>query len=210
MLFVVAVCAPQGLLLGQDNKEVEPPLALILSLDGQEHVLETNAEKPIEGEFTNPKAKIRLAGYRVFRQKGISFRYPQGMDFDYEHANGADSWDLIGDDAELSIYATKGDPATFLKSAIDIIVSVTEKPNQTVQLIKGKKKIRGVYLDTYTYSIDWGDSDTIDVWAIAIPGKNETKILEFVREFKDKKLVKECADLENMVLKSLQWIEYKQ
>ena len=43
------------------------------------------------------------------------------------------------------------------------------------------------------------------MYAVELPATTETRILMFSREFEDKKLVKECVELEKLVLESIKW-----
>ena len=204
-LLTVATLLPNHHLMGQENHEQEPPLALVLSLGGKEHTIEANAEMRIPGEFKNPNVKIRPAGYRLFRRNDISFRYPEDMHFDYEHAEGVKSWDLEGDDAELNVYCMQESSEQFIQSAIREIVSVADEPKQKVKIKRGVKKVSGVELKTYEYSIDFGEEYWVNTYALELPPTTENRMLLFSREFDGKKLVKECVEFEKLVLGSLKW-----
>ena len=65
--------------------------------------------------------------------------------------------------------------------------------------------MNGVKLKTYEYSIDFDGGYSIDMYAVELPTTTETRILMFSREFEDKKLAKECVELEKLVLGSIEW-----
>ena len=127
------------------------------------------------------------------------------MIYDHEHDDGVETWDLTGDDAELTIYCMQASSELFIQSAVHEIVSMTENPKQKVNIKRGMKKVNGVKLKTYEYSIDFGSGYSHDTYAVDLPTTTETRILMFSREFEDNKLVKECVELERSVLGSLEW-----
>lgn len=205
VLLTIAIFFPSPYLHGQNNDEPTPPLVLVLSLNGKEHAIEANAEKRIPGEFKNPNVKIRTAGYRQFHRNDISFRYPENMSFDHDHADGVKTWNVEGSDAELSIYCMQGASEVFIQSAVHETVLLSENPQQKVDIKRGTKKVNGVKLKTYEYSIDFDGGYSIDMYAVELPTTTETRILMFSREFEDKKLAKECVELEKLVLGSIEW-----
>lgn len=205
VLLAIATLFPNHYLHGQDNDEPAPALIFILSLDGKEHAIESNAAKQIPGEFKNPNVKIRTAGYREFLRNDISFRYPENMIFDYEHDDGVKTWDLLGDDAELTVYCMQESSEVFIQHFVQASISFSENPQQKVDIKRGMKKVNGVKLKTYEYSIDSGDGYSLDTYAVELPTTTETRIFMFSSEFEDKKLVKECIELEKLVLGTLKW-----
>jgi len=201
---MVAVTSFGSILSPARLQDDEPSLVLILSIDGKEYVVEANAEKQIPGAFENAKVKIRTAGYRVFRQSGLSFRYPQEMEYSFEHDGSDKTWSLGGDDADLDVMSIAGDASSFLRDSIKLIVAVTDKPEQEVEIKSGKRTVNGFEVGTHEYRVEWDDEYSTNIMAIELPiADGKSRVLMFSREYEDNKLVEECVSLEKMVLETL-------
>ena len=186
------------------SQDAEPAQVLILTVDGKDYTLEENQQRTIPGKFENATFSFRSAGYRVFRYAGLLFRYPVGFEFDAEHSGDDKTWDLIGDDADLSVLFLNGNPANYLRASIDELLPVTDFPNQNVRLKSGKLKLQGVECDTYEYAIKWDKESSSHALAVSLPARDgKSRVLMFGREYENGKLKQECEQLEKMVLDSL-------
>jgi hypothetical protein len=190
------------------EQEAEPAQVLILSVDGKDYTFEENQQKKILEKFENATFSFRSAGYRVFRYAGLTFRYPEGLEFDAEHNGDDKTWDIIGDDADLSILFLNGDPESYFRASIDELLPATDFPKQNVALKSGSLKLGGEEFETYEYALKWDDKSSIHTWALSLPVRDgKSRVLMFGREYKNGKLKQECEELEKMVLGSLKLVD---
>jgi hypothetical protein len=150
----------------------EPARVMILTIDGKDHVLDENKETKIPGTIKDANFLIHPAGYRVFNYSGLNFRYPDKMEFDAEHDGENKTWSLNGNDADLDVLVLDANPDLYIKSSIDMNVEISDTPDQEVKIKKGKRKVNGIELRTYEYSIPFYEDSLIHVWAIELPSRN--------------------------------------
>lgn len=90
----------------------EPPLELVVKIDGQSVSISEGESARVEGTFTNPTVTVTPQPYRVFEYGGVTFRYPRGFMFEADLDDPlVKSWTLSGNDITI-MYFTFGEEVT--------------------------------------------------------------------------------------------------
>jgi hypothetical protein len=72
----------------------EPPLVLVVDVNGESRTVLEGEEVTLEGVGQNPTVKIRSTGTRRLIESGVQFDYPAALNFRENHEWGVKHWEL--------------------------------------------------------------------------------------------------------------------
>lgn len=177
LLLAVAVpAAAWGGRLSAPESSVEPPLRMVLNVDGTEHAMVDGKETEIEIKGQKVKAKANVLPVRTFEGAGIRFDFPRDMAWAHDPSEEAEIWTLDGDEFVIHVNAyPSGDPLELAETTVKQIAL-------TVDEAAAPKPVRTEFqlgmLTCSAYSVDIGLAGFgMTLTAIALPMKGRPVVI---------------------------------
>ncbi len=128
LLSLAIPAAAVGGRLSGIGSSVEPPLRMVLTLDGAEHPMVDGKEAEIEVAGKKVRVKANVLPVRTFSGAGIRFDFPRDMAWAHDPGEGAENWTLDGDDFVIHVNAyPSGDPLELAEQTVRQFARMLEK-----------------------------------------------------------------------------------
>lgn len=111
-----------------NESSVEPPLRMVLTLDGTEFAMVDGKESEIEVNGQRVKAKANVLPVRTFEGAGIRFDFPRDMAWAHEPGEEAEIWTLDGDEFVIHVNSYQsGDPLALAETTVKQIALTVDE-----------------------------------------------------------------------------------
>jgi hypothetical protein len=185
LLLAVAVpTAAYGGRLSMKESSVEPPLRMVLTIDGTEHAMVDGKETEIEIKGQKVKAKANVLPVRTFEGAGIRFDFPRDMAWAHEPGEDAEIWTLDGDEFVIHVNSyPAGDP---LVLAEETVKGIAEKVDEGTDPKPVRTEFQLGMLTCSAYTVEIGLAGFgMSLTAIALPMKERPVVILLQRGSED-------------------------
>lgn len=171
----VPAAAVGGRLSGIESS-VEPPLRMVLSIDGTEHAVVDGKETELEVHGHKVKLKANVLPVRTFEGAGIRFDFPRDMAWAHEPGEDAEIWTLDGDEFVIHVNAyPSGDP---LELAEETVKGIAETVDEAADPKPVRSEFQLGMLTCSAYSVEIGLAGFgMTLTAIALPMKERPVVI---------------------------------
>lgn len=179
----IPAAAVGGRLTGTGSN-IEPPLRMVLTLDGTEHAIVDGKEAAIEVDGKKVRVKANVLPVRTFEGAGIRFDFPRDMAWAHDPDENAETWTLDGDDFVIHVNAfPSGDPLEIAEQTVKQIALTLDEGAKP-------KPVRSEFqlgmLTCSAYSVEVGLAGFgMSMTAIALPMKDRPVVILLQRSVEE-------------------------
>lgn len=178
-LAVLLIALPVGAVGGRlsaPSSSGEPPLRMVLTLDGSEHPLVDGKETEIALGDRKVKAKASVLPVRTFEGAGIRFDFPRDMAWVHEPSEDAEIWTLDGDEFVIHVNSyPSGDPLSLAEETVKRI-ALTVDEDAEPKPVRSEFQLGMLTCSAYTVEIGLAGFG-MSLTAIALPMKERPVVI---------------------------------
>jgi len=120
---------------------VDPPLRLVLQIDGQQHRLLDGQEATLTIAGAEHKVRVAVAPTRLFDAAGVQFEFPRDTPLQFADTGAMQTWTLDGSDVVLTLHRQHGTrgplAAAILSMQAEALGGATAAPAATTMDLGG-------------------------------------------------------------------------